>query len=90
MFCDNKSAISIAYDQVYLFFLNKNDQVYLDRIKHVNIDRFYIKETLVEKILSTHYIHSTEQCADIFTKGLPSRVFSKLISKLVRNLHSCT
>ena len=80
MFYENKSAINIAHDAVYH-----------DQIKHVNIDQFYIKEKLDEKILSTHYIHSTEQCADIFTKGLLGRVFSKLISKLgMRNLHSCT
>ena len=80
VFCDNKFAISIAHDPVYH-----------DWIKHMNIDPFYIKEKLDEKILSTHYIHSTEQCADIFTKRLPGRVFSKLISKPgMRNLHSCT
>ena len=80
LFCDNRSAISIALDPVYH-----------DRIKHVNIDRFYIKEKLDAKILETSYVSSTEQCAGIFTKGLPSKAFSKLISKLgMKNIHSCS
>ena len=71
VFCDKKFAISIAHDPIYY-----------DWIKHVNIDWFYIKKKLDEKVLSTHYIHSIEQCADIFTKGLLGRFFSELISKL--------
>ena len=77
--CDNRSAISIAHDPVYH-----------DRIKCINIDRFCIKEKLDEKILETSHVNSTEQCADVFTKGLPTKTFSKLLSKLVmKNIHSC-
>ena len=49
IFCDNKSAISIAHNLIYR-----------DRIKHVNIDRFYIKEKPEEKILSTVYVSTAE------------------------------
>ena len=78
--CDNRSAINIAHDHVYD-----------DRIKHINIDRFYIKEKLDEKILETICVSSTEQCANVFTKGLPIKTISKLISKLrMKNIHSCT
>ena len=77
--CDNRSAISIAHDPVYH-----------DQIRHVNIDHYYIKEKLDEKILETSHVNSTEQCADIFTKGLPTKTFSILISKLrMKNIHSC-
>ena len=57
MLCDNKSAISIAHDPIYH-----------DRIKHVDIDRFYIKEKLAEKVICITHVTSTEQCADIFIK----------------------
>ena len=57
----------------------------------MNIDWFYIKEKLDEKILSTVYINRAEHCADIFTKGLPTKLFSRLHSKLgMNNIHSCT
>ena len=76
--CDNKSAICIAHDPV-----NHN------RTKHIDIDRFYIKEKLEEKILQIDYVPTTEQCADILTKGLPVKQFSRLISKLgMRSIHS--
>ena len=78
--CDNQSAIHIAHDPVYR-----------DRMKHVNIDRFYIKENLDDKILETSQVSSIERCVDVFTKGLPIKTFSKLISKFgVKNIHSCT
>ena len=49
-----------------------------------------LKKTSMKKILETSQVNSTEQCADIFTKGLPIKTFSKLISKLgMKNIHSC-
>ena len=76
--CDNKSAICIAHDPV-----NHN------RTKHIDIDRFNIKEKLEEKVLHIDYVLTTEQCADILTKGLPVKQFSRLISKLgMRSIHS--
>ena len=76
--CDNRSAISIAHDPVYH-----------DRMKHVNIDRFYIQEHLEQGVLKTEHVASEEQCADIFTKGLPTKTMRHLISKLgMRSIHS--
>ena len=64
MLWDNKSAISIAHDPVYH-----------DRVKHVDIDRFYIKQKLEEKVMCITYFTCAEQCADIFTRRLPAKVF---------------
>ena len=76
--CDNKSVISIAHDQVYH-----------DRMKHVNIDRFYIQEQLEQGLLKTEHVISEEQCADIFTKGLPVKAQRHLLSKLgMLDIHS--
>ena len=47
--CDNRSAIHIAHDLVYH-----------NRIKHININRFYIKEKLNEKVLETSHVSSTK------------------------------
>ena len=65
VFCYNKSAIFIAQDPVNH-----------DRTKHIDIDRFYIKEKLEKKVLSIEYIPSMEQCADVLTEGLPAKQFS--------------
>ena len=78
--CNNKSAISIAHDLVYH-----------DRMKHVNIDIFYIQDHLKQGILTIDHVSSKEQCADIFIKGLPMKAMRYLISKLgMRSIHSCT
>jgi hypothetical protein len=61
--CDNIAAINIA-----------NNPVQFDRMKHVEIDRFFIKE-LDSGVLKLKYVKSRGQLADCFTKGLePSEV----------------
>ena len=76
--CDNRTAISIAHDPIYH-----------DRMKHVNIDRFYIQDHLEQGVLKTEHVISKEQCVDIFTKGLPAKTMQYLISKLgMRSIHS--
>ena len=76
--CDNKSDISIAHDPV--------DH---DRMKHVNVNRFYIQDHIIQGIIKTEHVTSEEQCADIFTKGLPSRTLQYLLCKLgLKSLHS--
>ena len=62
VWCDNKSAINIA-----------NNPVQHDRTKHVEIDRFFIKEKLDAKIIKKEYVSSGQQIADCLTKGLGTR-----------------
>jgi hypothetical protein len=61
LYCDNKAAISIAHNPVQH-----------DRIKHVKIDRHFIKEKLKEGIICTPYVKTGEQLADMLTKGVSS------------------
>ena len=76
--CDNKLAISKAHDPVYH-----------DRMKDVNIDRFYTQDHLEQGILKTEHVPSEDQCADVFTKGLPAKQMRYLISKLgMKSIHS--
>ena len=71
MYCDNKAACDIAHKPVQH-----------DRTKHVEVDRFFIKEKLDEKVVELPKIRSEDQLADILTKGVSNRVLSKFLDKL--------
>lgn len=78
LFCDNKSAISIAHNPVQH-----------DRTKHIEVDRHFIKEKLDSGLICTPYIPSKDQLADILTKGLNGTVFQILVDKLgMKDIHS--
>jgi hypothetical protein len=74
LYCDNKAAFDIAHNPIHH-----------DRTKHVAIDRHFIKEKLDQGILRMPYVNSSNQLADILTKGLPNKKFSVLCSKMVLN-----
>jgi hypothetical protein len=57
--CDNVAAINIA-----------NNPVQFDRMKHVEIDKFFIKEKIDSGALKLKYVKSRNQVADSLTKGL--------------------
>ncbi|KAL0557194.1 hypothetical protein IC582_005712 [Cucumis melo] len=71
LFCDNKAAISIA-----------NNPVQYDRTKHVEIDRHFIKERLDSGNICIPYIPSSQQIADVLTKGHLRPHFDLCVSKL--------
>ena len=57
--CDDVAAINIA-----------NNPVQFDRMKHVEIDKFFIKEKMDSGALKLEYVRSCDQLADCLTKGL--------------------
>ena len=59
IYCDNKSAISLA-----------NNSTDHGRSKHIDIKYHFIRELIKKKTLQLEYIDSENQTADIFTKGL--------------------
>ena len=71
LYYDNKATCDIAHNPVRH-----------DHTKHVEEDRFFIKEKFDEKIVELPKIRSEDQLADILTKAVSSRVFSKFLGKL--------
>jgi hypothetical protein len=71
LWCDNKSAINIA-----------NNPVQHDRTKHVEIDRFFIKEKIDDGILQLSHVNSGGQIADSLTKGLGAKECNVACSKM--------
>jgi hypothetical protein len=60
--CDNVATINIA-----------NNLVQFDLMKHVEIDRFFIKEKIDVGALKLKYVRYRNQLADSLTKGLGSK-----------------
>ncbi|KAM7513883.1 hypothetical protein LguiA_003466 [Lonicera macranthoides] len=58
------------------------DPVQHDRIKNVEVDRFFIREKLEENIIAVSHIHFDDQLADILTKVISNKIFFSLIGKL--------
>lgn len=80
LYCDNKAARDIAHNPIQH-----------DRMKHVDVDRFFIKEKLEDNALVLPEIRTEDQLADMLTKAVSIQVFWKLISKLgMYDIHAPT
>ena len=62
--CDNLSALALA-----------SNPVFHSRIKHLDNDFHFVRERVQRNDLQLEYVPTTEQTADILTKGLPSPLF---------------
>ena len=66
VYCDNISAVYMS-----------SNPVQHQRTKHVEIDLHFIRERVTLGDVRVLHVPTTSQFADIFTKGLPSLVFSE-------------
>ncbi|GJY47612.1 retrovirus-related pol polyprotein from transposon TNT 1-94 [Tanacetum coccineum] len=71
IYVDNKSAIDLA-----------KNPVYHDRSKHINTRYHFIRECIARKDVRVIHTSSEDQVADIFTKPLNEREFSRQIMML--------
>jgi len=71
IWCDNVSALALAFNPVYHA-----------RTKHIEVDYHFVREKVLNKDISLAFISTADQIADVFTKGLPAARFHFLKSKL--------
>ncbi|GJR33920.1 hypothetical protein Tco_1209604 [Tanacetum coccineum] len=71
MYCDNKSAIALSYNNVQH-----------SRSKHIDIRFHFIKEHVENGVIELYFVNTEYQLADIFTKALARERIEFLINKL--------
>jgi hypothetical protein len=69
--CDNTSAISVS-----------KNPVFHSKTKHIPIKYHFLREQVTNQIVQVHYIPTTEQIVDIFTKPLAKTSFEYFRQKL--------
>ncbi|KAK7791618.1 hypothetical protein R5R35_014689 [Gryllus longicercus] len=62
IYCDNKSALSLA-----------ENPTFHNRSKHIAIRHHFVRDLLKNKILSLKYVSTENQIADFLTKGLTKK-----------------
>jgi hypothetical protein len=75
VYCDNVSAVYLS-----------TNPIQHQRTKHVEIDLHFVWERVAISDVRVLHVPTTSHFVDIFTKGLPTSVFSEFRSSL--NIHS--
>lgn len=79
--CPTSRATIVYCDNVSAVYLSSNP-VHHQRTKHVEIDIHFVRDQVALGRVRVLHVPSSLQYADIFTKGLPSNLFSEFVSSL--------
>ena len=68
-------------DNLSIVLLSANPILHA-RTKHIELDLYFVREKVIQKLIDVRHVPSSDQIADLFTKAIPSSRFSLLRSKL--------
>jgi len=62
--------------------MKTNNLVQHDKTKHVKLDKHSINEKIEDSSIELPFVKSEDQLADIFTKAVTGKTFTRVLSKL--------
>ena len=71
LYCDSESAIRICHNPVQH-----------SKTKHIALRYHFIKDHVEDGNVEVHFVRTTDQLADVFTKALPEASFNKILQGL--------
>ena len=72
LICDNQAALYIA-----------SNPVFHERTKYIEVDCHFIREKIASGCMTTSFVNSSDQLADVFTKSLRGLELSTFVTNLV-------